>query len=505
MSLKIFYYSIPASILGLCVFFQLFRKLYYEFRYPFLLGLKLIAFWSSITTFGGTLILWYKFNALSAKIQGVWIINEFILPFSDNIAFIYSFGIDGINITFIILTSFIFPLCVLGSWDFLDKEDPEFVLMYLVNLLVLEFFILNAFCVLDMFYFFVFFEAILIPMIFIIGIWGPGDRTIKANYYFIFYTLFGSAFLLFSVILVMYEFGSTSYLVIYSSYISNIRLQIAIGLGFFFAFAIKIPMFPFHIWLPEAHVEAPTVGSVILASILLKLGGYGLIRFFPIVPYALWYFNPTVITLSVIGILYSSLSTLRQVDLKKIIAYSSIAHMNLVVLGIFCFNFQSIQGSIFLMISHGLVSSALFFLVGFLYDRYSTKLLKYYGGLVLKMPVFGTFFFFFCICNLGFPGTSSFIGELLVLIGVSEKNMSLMIISASGMLFSTIYSMWMFNRVLFGTLKLVYIENYVDLLRREYYIILILIAATLFLGISPSLLLELTYISVKNWVSFRKF
>jgi NADH-quinone oxidoreductase subunit M len=306
-----------------------------------------------------------------------------------------AFGIDGISFFFVLLTTFIFPLCFLYSWTLVYKHTFESIKLYAANFLFLEFFILNVFCTLNLFIFFIFFEAILIPMILIIGIWGPGDRKIKANYYFIFYTLVGSILLLFAIIVIYVKTGTSDFLLLFNLNWEDIRVQLVLWFCFFLSFAIKMPMFPFHIWLPEAHVEAPTAASVILAALLLKLGGYGFIRFLPLFPYAYLYFNPLMYTLGVVSIIYASLVTIRQIDLKKIIAYSSVAHMNLGTVGIFSLNFQGIQGSIFLMLSHGIVSSALFFLVGMLYDRYYTKFIRYYGGIAIKMPIYASIFFFF--------------------------------------------------------------------------------------------------------------
>jgi len=411
-------------------------------------------------------------------------------------------GVDGISFFFVLLTTFIIPLCLLYSWNLMHRYSFFQIKIYVVNFLLLMFFVLNVFCTLNLFVFFIFFEAILMPMVLIIGIWGPGDRRIKANYYFIFYTLVGSILLLFAILVIFTERGTTDFFLLFNMHWESTRVQLILWFCFFLSFAIKMPMFPFHIWLPEAHVEAPTAASVVLAALLLKLGGYGFIRFLPLFPYAYIYFNPLMYTLGVVSVIYASFVTIRQIDLKKIIAYSSVAHMNLGTVGIFSLNFQGIQGSIFLMLSHGIVSSALFFLVGMLYDRYYTKFLKYYGGIAIKMPIYSSILLFFSLANLGFPGTSNFIGEFLILIGVVEKNTSIMVLTATGMLFSSIYSIWLFNRLCFGNIKIVFIKEYQDLTKREYFCLFPLIFLTVLLGVAPDIVFNYTSLAIKGWLLF---
>lgn len=405
----------------------------------------------------------------------------------------FSFGFDGISILFFWLTSLLIFLCVLFVWnDFYLKE-------YLINLLIIELLLLLVFSVLDLFLFYIFFEAILIPMYLIIGIWGSRERKVRAIYLLFFYTLFGSLLMLIGILYIYFTVGTSNLEYLLSYNLFSFEEQIWLWLAFFISFASKIPMFPFHIWLPEAHVEAPTVGSVLLAGILLKLGVYGFLRFsLTLFPEASLYFSPIVYLLSVIGIIYTSLSAIRQTDLKRIVAYSSVAHMNLVTLGIFSFNLIGLEGSILQSISHGFVSGAMFLLVGIVYSRYHSRFLYYYGGLVHLMPIYSTFLLIFTMANIALPGTSSFVGEFLLLLGIYKVNIFSCIISATGVVLCGAYSLWLYNRIIFGNLKISYTLKFNDLTFREFIILLPLLFFVIFMGIYPSFFSNFIHLSTCN-------
>ena len=409
---------------------------------------------------------------------------------SELMNFKFSFGLDGISLFFFILTSLLIFLCILFIWN--ETRFKE----YALNLLLIEFLLLLVFSVLDVFLFYVFFEAILIPMFVLIGIWGSRERKIRAVYLLFFYTLFGSLLMLIGL-LYIYSITGTLNLEYLLTWPFTFEEQCWLWLAFFLSFASKIPMFPFHIWLPEAHVEAPTVGSVLLAGILLKLGVYGFLRFsLSLFPEASLYFSPFVYLLSVLGVIYASLSAIRQTDLKRIIAYSSVAHMNLVTLGIFSFNTIGIEGSILQSISHGFVSGAMFLLVGILYDRYHSRFLYYYGGLVHMMPVYAVFLLIFTMANIALPGTSSFVGEFLLLLGIYKTNILSSIIGALGVILCGAYSLWLYNRIIFGNLKTTSITMFKDVNLREFIILLPLLILVLFMGVYPSFFSEYIHLSV---------
>ena len=389
-------------------------------------------------------------------------------------------GLDGLSILFFVLSSFLIFLCILFIW-----EESNFK-QYAFALIVLDLLLLLVFSVLDLLLFYIAFEAILIPMYLIIGVWGSRERKIRAVYLFFFYTLLGSLCLLIGL-LYIYAVTGTLNLEHLLSLKFSFNEQYWLWLAFFFSFSSKIPMFPFHVWLPEAHVEAPTVGSVLLAGILLKLGVYGFLRFsLTLFPDASLFFSPLVYMLSILGIVYASLTAIRQTDLKRIIAYSSIAHMNLVTLGLFSFNVLGIEGSILQSVSHGFVSGAMFLLIGILYDRYHSRLLYYYSGLVHMMPVYSIFLLIFTMANIALPGTSSFIGEFLLLCGVYKVNTIICVLATLGVILCGGYSLWLYNRIIFGNLKVSNTLIFKDMSFREFSILIPLLTLVLFMGIAPN-------------------
>ena len=403
----------------------------------------------------------------------------------------YKVGIDGISLSFILLTTFITPICILATINSVKKRLREF----LIALLLMETMMIGVFCSLDLFIFYLFFEAGLIPMFLIIGIWG-GEKRVYSAFKFFLYTLFGSIFMLISIIYIYFDAGTLDVEKLLNIQI-NKDYQKYLWLGFFASFAVKTPMWPVHTWLPDAHVEAPTSGSVILAAILLKMAGYGFIRFsLGLFPDASVYFAPLVFVLSIIAIIYTSLVALVQKDMKKLIAYSSVAHMGFVTIGIFVFNKQGIEGSIFQMISHGIISSALFLCVGVVYDRMHTREISEYGGVVNIMPKYAVMFMVFTLGSLGLPGTSGFVGEILVLIGSFKYNYWIAFFAATGVILSACYSLWLYRRVVFGKITNEKIQNLTDLNKNEYLILTPLLIMTIVLGFYPALILDLISSSV---------
>jgi NADH-quinone oxidoreductase subunit M len=394
-----------------------------------------------------------------------------------NISFLL--GLDGLSVLFFSLSSFLIFLCILFIWnEVLLKE-------YIITLLALDVLLLIVFSVLDLLLFYIFFEAILIPMYIMIGLWGSRERKIRAVYLFFFYTLVGSLCMLVGLIYIYFIVGSLSFEYVFFYEFTQIE-QYWLWLAFFFSLASKIPMFPIHIWLPEAHVEAPTVGSVLLAGILLKLGVYGFVRLsLNIFPDACLFFSPLIYLLSILGILYASLCAIRQTDLKRIIAYSSIAHMNLVTMGIFSFNTLGIEGSIIQSISHGFVSGAMFLMIGILYDRYHSRFMYYYGGLIHFMPLYSVMLLIFTMSNIALPGTSSFVGEFLLLLGIYKANILCSIFASLGVILCGAYSLWLYNRIIYGNLKINNTIYFYDLNFREFSILLPLLLLVLIMGIYP--------------------
>nr|YP_010170245.1 NADH dehydrogenase subunit 4 [Agrostemma githago]QRZ60077.1 NADH dehydrogenase subunit 4 [Agrostemma githago] len=459
-------------------------------------SIRLIGLCASLITFLYSPVLRIQFDPSTAKSQFVESLRW--LPY-ENIHFYL--GIDGISLFFVILTTFLIPICILVGWSGMRSYGKEYITASLIR----EFLMIAVFCMLDLLLFYVLSESVLIPMFIIIGVWGSRQRKIKAAYQFFLYTLLGSVFMLLAILLILLQTGTTDLQILLTTEFSE-RRQIFLWIAFFASFAVKVPMVPVHIWLPEAHVEAPTAGSVILAGILLKLGTYGFLRFsIPMFPEATLCFTPFIYTLSAIAIIYTSLTTLRQIDLKKIIAYSSVAHMNFVTIGMFSLNIQGIGGSILPMLSHGLVSSALFLCVGVLYDRHKTRLVRYYGGLVSTMPNFSTIFFFFTLANMSLPGTSSFIGEFLILVGAFQRNSLVATLAALGMILGAAYSLWLYNRVVSGNLKPDFLHKFSDPNGREIFIFIPFLVGVVRMGVHPKVFPDRMHTSVSNLVQHGKF
>ena len=449
-----------------------------------------VSLFTSVVTLFLAIFLWYVFDKSSPNFQFVeesnWI--------SGYIKF--KFGVDGISILFIVLTAFITPICIISCINSIKTRLKEF----LIAILILESFMIGVFCSLDLVIFYLFFEAGLIPMFLIIGIWG-GPKRVYAAFKFFLFTLLGSVLMLVAIISIYWITGTTDVTQIFIIKIPE-EFQYVLWLAFFSSFAVKMPMWPVHTWLPDAHVEAPTAGSVILAAILLKMAGYGFLRFsIGMFPIASEYFVPLIFTLSIIAIIYTSLVALMQEDMKKLIAYSSVAHMGFVTLGIFTFTKQGIEGSIFQMLSHGLISAALFLCVGVVYDRMHSRLINSYGGLVNILPKYSLVFAVFMLGAIGLPGTSGFVGEILVLLGAFQKNFLVAILASIGVILGAAYMLWLYKRVIFGKLEKKELTKLKDLNLSEGFVLFILAGLTLFLGFYPNLILDTIHVSVDKLIN----
>ena len=451
--------------------------------------IKYVALFTSIVNFLISIYLWYLFDPTTADFQFVED-REWIKGFVN-----YKVGVDGISILFIILTTFITPLCIISVNNSVKNRLRDF----LIAILIMESFMIGVFCALDLVIFYLFFEAGLIPMFLIIGIWG-GPRRVYSAFKFFLYTLLGSVLMLVAIISIFWINGTTDVVKLYELGIDT-KYQNLLWLAFFSSFAVKTPMWPVHTWLPDAHVEAPTAGSVLLAAILLKMAGYGFIRFsIGLFPEASETFTPLIYTLSVIAIIFTSLIALMQEDMKKLIAYSSVAHMGFVTLGIFTIQQQGIEGSIIQMISHGLVSAALFLCVGVVYDRMHSRLISTYGGIVTVVPKYAVLFMIFTLAALGLPGTSGFIGEFLILMGAFKDNFLVAVIASLGVIIGAAYMLWLYKRVVFGKLVNNDLKKLTDVDTSEIIILISLAIPTLFFGFYPEPLMNTIEVSVQNLI-----
>ena len=456
------------------------------------INIRWAAFWTSLGTFILSCLLWLQFDSSNRSYQFVEKISWF-----EDLNFNYHIGVDGISLFMILLSTFLTPLCILASWKSIQKRIKE----YMFAFLFLETVMIGMFASIDMLLFYIFFETVLIPMYLIIGIWG-GERRIYASFKFFLYTLLGSVLMLIALIVIYKTTGLMNIEALQGNYFTR-STQIFLWLAFFASFAVKIPMWPFHTWLPDAHVEAPTAGSVILAGVLLKMGGYGFIRFsLGMLPEATAYFIPFIMVLSIIAIIYTSFVALAQSDIKKLIAYSSVAHMGIVTIGIFLVNQQGLEGAMLQMLSHGVVSAALFLCVGVIYDRMHTRQISFYGGLVNKMPFYSAVFMIFMLASVGLPGTSGFVGEFLVVVGAFRFSSLIAIGAALGIILSAVYMLYLYKRIIFGTIVNQKLKDILDLDFREKLILIPLVVSVLLIGIFPNIFLDPMRQSIETIITY---
>ena len=449
-----------------------------------------VALWTSLITFLLSTLLWINFDTTTAAFQfeerADWI------P-AFNIS--YHLGVDGISMLFVLLTTLLTPICILASWETITERVKE----YMVAFLVMETMMVGMFSALDIIVFYIFFEGTLLPMFLIIGVWG-GPRRVYSAFKFFLYTLAGSVLMLLAILAMYFAAGTTDVPAL-MAYRFPPAMQTWLWLAFFASFAVKVPMWPFHTWLPDAHVEAPTAGSVILAGVLLKFGAYGFLRFsLPMFPDATVLFTPLIFTLSVVAIVYTSLVALAQEDMKKLIAYSSVAHMGFVTVGTFTLTLQGIEGAIYQMLSHGVVSAALFLIVGVVYDRMHSRDIAAYGGLVHRMPAYALAFMLFMLASVGLPGTGGFVGEFLVLVGAFQVNTWVAALTATGVILGAVYMLYLYRRVIFGKLTKESLKDIVDLSPREIAVFAPLVVVVLWMGIYPVPFLDVMDASVVNLI-----